>query len=97
MEQQWHGIGKIVARNAIYERDFTPLDPECARYTCKNYTRAYIRHLLVCNETNAGRLLSIHNLRFLTKLMERVRIEIENDNLLNFRNEFYKKYGYTKD
>ncbi len=43
------------------------------------------------------RLLSIHNLKFLTKLMERVRIEIENDNLLNFRNEFYKKYGYTNE
>jgi len=43
------------------------------------------------------RLLSIHNLKFLTKLMERVRIEIEKDNLLNFRNEFYKKYGYTNE
>ena len=43
------------------------------------------------------RLLSIHNLKFLTKLMERVRIEIENDNLLKFKNEFYKKYGYTKE
>ena len=43
------------------------------------------------------RLLSIHNLRFLTKLMERVRIEIENDNLLEFKDEFYKNYGYTKE
>ncbi len=89
--------GKKVIRNATYERDFTPLDPECDCYTCKNYTRAYIRHLIKANEILGVRLLSIHNLRFLTKLMERVRIEIENDNLLNFRDEFYRKYGYTKE
>lgn len=87
--------GKLVARNAIYERDFSPLDPECDCYTCKNYTRAYIRHLINMKEILGVRLLSIHNLRFLTKLMDRVRIEIENDNLLTFRNEFFKSYGYT--
>ncbi len=89
--------GKVVVRNATYERDFTPLDPECDCYACKNYTRAYIRHLIKANEILGTRLLSIHNLYFLTKLMERVRIEIENDNLLNFKEEFYKKYGYTKE
>ena len=86
--------GKVVIRNATYERDFTPLDNECDCYTCKNYTRAYIRHLVKTNEILGIRLLSIHNLHFLTKLMERVRIEIENDNLGTFREEFYKKYGY---
>ena len=89
--------GKVVARNAVYEKDFTPLDAECDCYTCKNYTRAYIRHLVKTNEILGIRLLSIHNLRFLTKLMERVRIEIENDNLKTFRDEFYKKYGYTNE
>lgn len=89
--------GKVVVRNATYERDFTPLDPECDCYTCKNYTRAYIRHLVKTQEILGIRLLSIHNLRFLTKLMERVRIEIENDHLLEFREEFYKKYGYTEE
>ena len=89
--------GKVVVRNATYERDFTPLDPECDCYTCKNYTRAYLRHLINTKEILGVRLLSIHNLRFLTKLMDRVRIEIENDNLLTFRDEFYKKYGYTKE
>lgn len=89
--------GKVVVRNATYEKDFTPLDPECNCYTCKNYTKAYIRHLVKTNEILGVRLLSIHNLTFLTNLMKRVRIEIENDNLLNFRNEFYKKYGYTKE
>ena len=89
--------GKVVVRNATYERDFTPLDPECDCYTCRTYTRSYIRHLIKCNEILGVRLLSIHNLYFLTKLMERVRMEIENDNLASFRDEFYKKYGYTKE
>ncbi len=89
--------GKVVVRNATYAEDFTPLDPECDCYTCKNYTRAYIRHLVKCNEILGVRLLSIHNIKFLTNLMERVRIEIENDNLANFVKDFYKKYGYTKE
>ena len=86
--------GKVVVRNNTYAQDFRPLDDECDCYTCKNYTRAYIRHLVKANEILGVRLLSLHNLRFLTKLMERVREEIENDNLLNFRKDFYKKYGY---
>ncbi len=89
--------GKVVVRNAIYAEDFTPLDDECDCYTCKNYTKAYIRHLVNTNEILGMRLLSIHNLRFLTNLMDKVRINIEQDNLLNFRDDFYKKYGYTNE
>ena len=88
--------GKLVVRNATYEHDFTPLDPECDCYACKNYTRAYIRHLIKANEILGIRLLSIHNIKFLTNLMDKVRIEIENDNLGSFRDEFYRKYGYIK-
>ncbi len=88
--------GKVVVRNATYEKDFSPLDPECNCYTCRNYTRAYIRHLINTKEILGVRLLSIHNVNFLTNLMDRVKIEIENDNLGNFRDEFYQKYGYTK-
>ncbi len=87
--------GKVVVRNAAYERDFTTLDDKCDCYTCQNFTKAYLRHLINTKEILGVELLSIHNLRFLTKLMERVRIEIENDNLLAFRDEFYKDYGYT--
>ncbi len=86
--------GKVVVRNATYERDWTSLDLECDCYTCKNYTRAYIRHLVKANEILGVRLLSIHNLRFLTRLMENIRTAIENDRLGDFRTEFYKKYGY---
>ena len=86
--------GKVIIKNKKYERDFTPLDSECDCYTCKNYTRAYIRHLVKAKEILGVRLLSIHNLRFLTNLMERVKIEIEYDNLANFKTEFYRQYGY---
>ena len=88
--------GKVVIRNSTYEKDSGKLDDECDCYTCKNYTRAYLRHLVKSNEILGMRLISLHNLRFLTKLMERVRIEIENDNLLAFREEFYKQYGYNE-
>jgi tRNA-guanine transglycosylase len=89
--------GKVVVRNATYEHDYGPIDPECNCYACKNYSRAYIRHLIKSNEILGIRLLSIHNIHFLTNLMERVRIEIENDTLYDFVQEFYKKYGYTKE
>ncbi len=88
--------GKLVIRNQNFARDWNKLDDECDCYTCRNYTRAYLRHLIKTNEILGMRLLSLHNLRFLTKLMERVRIEIEHDNLLAFRDEFYKKYGYNE-
>ena len=89
--------GKVVIRNNEFARDWNKLDDECDCYTCQNYTRAYLRHLIKTNEILGMRLLSLHNLRFLTKLMERVRIEIENDNLLAFKEEFYQKYGYEKN
>ncbi len=87
--------GKITVRNATYERDFTTLDDECDCYTCKNHTKAYIRHLIKCNEILGAHLLSIHNLKFTMNLMENVRKAIEEDRLMDFRNEFYKKYGYN--
>ena len=87
--------GKAVVRNATFEKDWTPLDSECDCYTCTHYTRAYIRHLIKAGEILGARLLTIHNLRFLVRLMENVREAIEQDRLLEFRDEFYKKY-YNK-
>lgn len=87
-------VGKVVVRNATYQSDFTPLDPECDCYTCKNFTRAYIRHLIKAGEILGIRLITIHNLRFLISLMEKVRKATEEDSLLEFRKDFYKKYGY---
>lgn len=88
--------GKVVIRNGRYSRDFSPLDPECDCYTCRNYSRAYIRHLFNVDEILALRLTTIHNLYFLIKLMERIREAIKGDRLLEFKDEFYKKYGYTE-
>ena len=85
-------IGKVVVRNAKYKEDFTPLDAECDCYTCKNFTKAYIRHLITAKEILGGKLLSIHNLRYLTKLTEDVKKAIWEDRLLDFRDDFYKKY-----
>lgn len=87
--------GKLVIRNAKYARDFSKLDPECDCYTCTNYSRAYIRHLFNVNEILGARLATIHNLYFLIKLMANIREAIREDRLLEFRDEFYKKFGYT--
>lgn len=87
-------FGQVNLLNACHAKDFTTLDKECDCYTCKNYTKAYIRHLFKAKEILGARLLSIHNLRFLVNLMENVREAIKQDFLLEFREEFYKKYGY---
>ena len=85
--------GKVVVRNAIYKEDFTPLDPECDCECCKNYTKAYLRHLINANEILGARLLSIHNIRFLTKLMEDIKTAIREDRLLDFKDEFLNRYN----
>ena len=84
--------GKMNLRNLKFREDFTPIESDCDCYTCKHYTRAYIRHLLVANEQLAGRLLSIHNIRFLIKLTEDIRESIKNDNFLEFKESFIKRY-----
>lgn len=86
--------GKINLLNAKHTHDFTTLDPDCDCYACKNYTRAYLHHLFKVNEILGARLLSTHNLRFLVKLMEDLRTAIKEERVLEFREEFYKKYGY---
>ncbi|WP_462412353.1 tRNA guanosine(34) transglycosylase Tgt [Neobacillus sp. Marseille-QA0830] len=88
--------GRLVVKNAKYARDFGPLDPECDCYTCRNYSRAYIRHLIHCNETFGIRLTSYHNLYFLLRLMEKVRQAIREDRLGDFREEFFEQYGFNK-
>jgi len=85
--------GKINLKNAKFKEDFTPIEENCDCYAYKNYTKAYVRHLLSCNESLAGTLLSIHNIRFLIKLTEDIRTSIDNDNLLEFKKEFIDKYN----
>lgn len=88
--------GRLVVKNAKYARDFGPLDPNCDCYACKNYSRAYIRHLIKAGETFGIRLTTYHNLHFLLKLMEQVRQAIREDRLGDFREEFFEKYGFNK-
>lgn len=84
-------FGRLVVKNAAYKEDFSPLDPECDCYTCKNYTRAYIRHLLKADEILGLRLTSIHNLHFLLNLTKGIRKAILEDKYPEFIEEFYEK------
>ena len=84
--------GKINIKNAKYKEDFTKVEENCDCYCCKNYTKAYIRHLLSVDETLGQRLLSIHNIRFLTKLTEEIRQAIKQDNFKKYKKEFIDKY-----
>ncbi|WP_265443566.1 tRNA guanosine(34) transglycosylase Tgt [Acetivibrio straminisolvens] len=88
--------GRMIVRDAVYARDYTPMDPECDCYACRNFTRAYIRHLLKSGEVLGIRLTTWHNLRFLINLMKNVRQAIMEDRLLDFRDEFFNNFGYKK-
>lgn len=88
-------VGKVVIKNAKYYDDFSPLDPNCGCYTCRNYTKAYLRHLYKADEILSSRLMTYHNLFFLIELMKNVRQAIMDDRLLDFKDEFFRKYGYT--
>ena len=89
--------GKINLKNAKYKEDFTPVDTSCDCECCKNYTKAYIRHLLVVEETLGQRLLSIHNLRFLIRIMEGIRLSIQEDRFLEYKKEFMDNYNIGKN
>ncbi|MBP8036565.1 MAG: tRNA guanosine(34) transglycosylase Tgt [Negativicutes bacterium] len=82
--------GRVVIRNAAYIEDFTPLDPECDCYTCRNYSRAYLRHLIRCDEIFGLRLMSLHNLHYLIKLMHQIRTAIIEGNYPEFRKLFWR-------
>ena len=85
--------GKINFNNAKYKEDFSPVEEGCDCYTCKNYTKAYVRHLITTDEMLGGRLLSIHNIRFLIKLTEELREAIKENRVLEYKEEFLSKYN----
>lgn len=84
--------GRLVIRNAAYAEDFAPIDADCQCYTCRNYSRAYIRHLFKAEETLALRLLSIHNLHFLLDFAKQIREAIAQDTFPEFRKHFWGNY-----
>lgn len=85
--------GRVNIKNAKYERDFTPLDPHCDCYTCRNYSKAYLRHLFKCDEILSSMLMTTHNLHFLVNTMAGIRKAIEEDRFLEYKKEFYDSYG----
>lgn len=85
--------GRVNIRKKAYEEDFTPLDPQCDCYTCKNYTKSYLRHLEHRNESFGKRLISLHNIHFLINLTKDIRQAILDNRLQDFRDEFFEKYG----
>jgi len=89
--------GKVNIKNAKYKRDFTSISEECDCYACKNYTKAYIQHLIKCDETFGATLLSIHNIRYLIHLTEELREAIKSDTILEYREKFIEDYYGKKE
>ena len=81
---------RLNLKNARFKHDFTPIEEACDCYACKNYTRAYIHHLMRCGEAFGATLLSIHNIRFLIHFCEQMRNAIREDRLSDFRDKFLK-------
>ena len=79
---------KIVIKNARWRDDNAPLDEECDRYTCKNYSRAYLRHIFIAGEILAMMLNTIHNLRYYMRLLEKIRQALQENCFDAFKNEF---------
>ena len=89
--------GKINLKNLKYKYDLEPIDKTCDCYTCKNYSKSYIRHLIVSKEILGARLLSLHNIRFLIKLTENIRDNIKNKTFDKFKKNFINKYERKKE
>ena len=86
--------GKVNVRNSAYERDFSPLDDKCDCYCCKNYSKAYLRHLIMQDEILGGRMLSLHNITYLANIMQRIRDAINEDRFLDFAKVFTSSPEY---
>jgi len=84
--------GRLIVRNATYARDFSPIDEHCGCYTCQNFSRAYIRHLVKANEILACTLLSIHNVQATIDFVREIRDNIEAGTFASYKNEFFANY-----
>ncbi|MBA7581913.1 Queuine tRNA-ribosyltransferase [subsurface metagenome] len=86
----WQGRYNI--RNSTYSRRESPVDPGCGCYTCRNFSAAYLHHLFKCKELLAYRLATIHNLTFMSNLMNKIRSTITNGTFSSFRDDFLANY-----
>ena len=89
--------GRLLLKNKEFEHDFSSLDPKCDCYACKNYTKAYIHHLIKADEILGYRLLSMHNIRFLNRLTEEIREAIKEDRFMELKEKVYREYGIKED
>jgi queuine tRNA-ribosyltransferase len=89
------GVVKISKK--IYERDFRPIDENCSCYMCRNYTRAYLRHLFKANEMLAGTLATIHNLQFLQTMIGEIRDAIAAGTFAEYKSAFIERYTASSD
>ena len=89
--------GRVLIKNKQYERDFTKLDEKCNCYCCKNYTRAYLHHLIKANEMLGYRLLSIHNIQYLVDLTADIRKAIKEDKFYELKEKVYEEYGLNNN
>ena len=89
--------GRLVIRNQTSAEEFFPIEEDCDCYACRHYSRAYIRHLLKAGEITGARLCSIHNLRFLLRMMEDIRAAIAEDRLEEYRSDFYNRYDMSRN
>jgi queuine tRNA-ribosyltransferase len=83
--------GSVIIKNAVYADDPLPVDPECACYTCRNYSRAYLRHLYLAKELLSYRLNTWHNLHYFMELMRDIRQAVADDRFREFRHNFYQQ------
>ena len=84
--------GEKQVKNAIFKEEFTPIDPECDCFTCKNYTMGYIRHLFNTREMLGPRLVTLHNVYFYAKLIQLAQEAIREDRFLQFKEEFLRRF-----
>lgn len=88
------GEGKLILRNAKFSDEFEPIERGCSCYSCRNHSRAYIRHLFNTDEILGLRLVSLHNIHFYAKLMNNIRKAIKGDRFTEFKKQFLEKYNY---
>ena len=84
--------GRVIIRDAVHARDFSPLDAECSCYTCRNFTRAYLRHLFNAKEILGLVLVTYHNLYFLRGMMEEIRRALKENRFNQAKEEFFHRY-----
>jgi queuine tRNA-ribosyltransferase len=95
--QAFTGDGPLTIKQARYERDPAPLDPECSCYACRHFSRAYLRHLFMADELLAYRLLSLHNVTFFNGLMTAMRGAVDAGAFEPFRARFFGRYAVSSE